>query len=147
MKELKLKRLDTALGWFSDDQLKDMLVIDLPIFNKDGRYYSRSLKRQWDEVRGKTYETRPLKLDSGSFDYTVEERRKIDCAHFLYTYKCLDEEEKVCGVETVKVLYSILKLLPPEVQKSAVRAIEINIRHEEVRTSNRSLMKLLKKES
>lgn len=145
MKELKLKRLDTALCWFSDEQLKDMLVIDLPILNKDGRYYSRSLKRQWDEVRGKTYETQPRRLNNGSFDHTIEERRKIDCAHFLYTYKCLDEEEKVCGAETVKVLYSILKLLPPEAQKSTVRAIEINIRYEEVRASNRSLMKLLKK--
>lgn len=145
MKELKLKRLDTALCWFSDEQLKDMLVTDLPILNKDGRYYSRSLKRQWDEIRGKTYETQPRKLNNGSFDRTVEECRKIQCEYFLYSYKCLDEEEIVCGEETIKVLHSILKLLPPWAQKSARRAIEINRRYKEVRASNRSLMKLFKK--
>ena len=145
MRELKLKRLDTTMGWFSDDELKDMLVTDLPVFNKDGRYYSRSLKREWDEVRGKTYETQPRELNNGSFDYTIEERRKVNCGYFLYSYKRLDEEETVCGEEIIKILYSILNLLPPEAQKSARRAIEINRRYKEVRASNRSLMKLFKK--
>lgn len=47
MRDLKLKRLDTSYDKYDTGWLKPFLVTDLPIFNNDGAYYSRALKRGW----------------------------------------------------------------------------------------------------
>ncbi len=50
-------------------------VLDLPVFGRDGEYYSRALRRVWLEVRGKTYESQ-----RDQYDFVVY-RRRVEVAH------------------------------------------------------------------
>lgn len=108
MRDLKLKRLDTSYDKYDTGWLKPFLVTDLPIFNRDGKYHSRTLKRNWIEVDGKTYE--------GASGF------------FLYTLNRITEAEGDCGEEVAKVLKSIVKLLPAEVQKKIYHTLQVHER-------------------
>lgn len=138
MRDLKLKRLDTSYGKYGDTcaGLKNMLVTDLPIFNNDGTYYSRALKRTWIEVAGKTYE-----ITIRSFGRTVETERKDNCDLFLYSLNRITEDESDCGEEVAKVLKRVVKLLPAEVQKKIYHTLQV---HERCREQKETFWKMLK---
>lgn len=108
MRDLKLKRLDTSYDKYDTGWLKPFLVTDLPIFNNDGAYYSRALKRGWIEVDGKTY--------------------GVDGELFLYSLNRINEDESDCGEEVAKVLKRVVKLLPAEVQKKIYHTLQVHER-------------------
>ena len=78
----QLKRLKLQIGngnkaCGSDEYLGRTMrkVDDLPVFGRDGEYYSRALRRVWIEVRGKTYESQ-----RDQYDFVVYCRR-VEVAH------------------------------------------------------------------
>ena len=97
LKRLKLHIGNSHRATGTDEYLatNKRQVFDLPIFGRDGEYCSRTLRRVWIEVRGKTYESHRDQYDF--FHY---------CRHADAT------SEIVLGKEAANKLRALLNHLP-----------------------------------
>lgn len=101
-------------------------VFDLPILGRDGEYCSRTLRRVWIEVRGKTYESHRDQYDF--FHYC----RHADAAL-----------ETAPGKEAASKLRALLDLLPRTVRSEVANLLAKSNEVEHRRLERYRMMKIL----